>query len=157
MPNPENGCEGRGAGKPGLQQIFTENIWRGHKDAWTLTTAINGAHTVGKAKQINSGYDGFWSDPKSSGIFNNDYYWSMMYKGWGAKLAVGGNPQKNQWKRVDMKADQEHEEMMLTTDLCTSYKNNKKFTDCNEASWKWDYWQAGFYQNRWECTVNFYN
>lgn len=101
MPNPEHGCEGRGTGKPGLQQIFVENIWKGHEDAWTLTTAINGAHTVGRAKLINSGYDGFWSDPESSGIFNNDYYWSMMFKGWGPNLAVNGNREKNQWKRVD--------------------------------------------------------
>lgn len=97
MPNPEHGCDGRGEDKPGLSQIFNDNIWKGHKDGWTLTAAISGAHTVGSAKLHNSGYEGFWSDPKNSGVFNNDYYWSLIFKGWGPKRSVNGNPEKNQW------------------------------------------------------------
>ena len=60
-----------------------------------MTAAISGAHTLGSAKPHNSGYDGFWSDAKNSGIFNNDYYKSMLIKGWAPTLAVGGNPDKN--------------------------------------------------------------
>lgn len=73
MPNPENGC-------PGLDKIFgghifkydprrtwvgkawrakTESTWikrRKHGDVWKLIAAINGAHTLGSAKLVNSGY-----------------------------------------------------------------------------------------------------
>jgi len=62
MPNPEYGCNGDEAnGHDGLKQIFVDNIYAGHSDAWTLTAAISGAHTVGSASPENSGYDGHWS------------------------------------------------------------------------------------------------
>lgn len=98
MPNPEHSCEGKGPGKDGLRQIFVDNIYKSEpNEGWMLTAAISGAHTIGSAKPENSGYNGFWSDPENSGIFNNDYYKSALYKGWGPELAVGGNPGKNQW------------------------------------------------------------
>ena len=67
-----------------------------------MTAAISGAHTIGSAKLENSGYNGFWSDAKSSGIFNNDYYMSAIAKGWGPERAVNGNPDKNQWKITEI-------------------------------------------------------
>jgi len=39
------------------------------------------------------------------GTFNNGYFQSMLLRGWGPNLAVAGNPGKNQWKRVDLSAD----------------------------------------------------
>ena len=66
MPNPEHGCMGRGEGKDGLKQIFVDHIFKTAKHPWTYTTAINGAHTVGKASLENSGYEGFWGTKKQS-------------------------------------------------------------------------------------------
>jgi len=58
-----------------------------------LTAAISGAHTLGSAKPENSGYKGFWSGEKMSGIFNNNYYHSLMLNSWGPQLNV--TPGKN--------------------------------------------------------------
>ena len=76
MPNPEHGCDG-------LKAIFHEHIYRDTGMKWVMTAAISGAHTLGSLKPHNSGYDGFWSDEKNQGIFNNDYYRSILTKGWG--------------------------------------------------------------------------
>lgn len=102
MPNPENGCLGD-ANNDGLLQIFVENIYgvKSSQDAWGLTAAIMGAHTVGMASLGNSGYDGHWSDANNQGLFNNDYYRSLLAKGWGPETSVDGNNAKNQWKIVD--------------------------------------------------------
>lgn len=94
MPNPELGCGG-------LSDIFIDHIYNGQSEAWALTTALSGAHTIGSASLENSGYDGFWSDSENSGIFNNDYYTSILAKGWGPERSVDGNEEKNQWIRVD--------------------------------------------------------
>jgi len=40
------------------------SLGRNDKEAWKLTTAISGAHTLGSAKKTNSGYEGSWSDPE---------------------------------------------------------------------------------------------
>ena len=75
MPNPEHGCQGDPKNnKDGLNQIFNENIYKDRADAWALTAAISGAHTVGKASTVNSGYEGHWSSADQQGIFNNDHY-----------------------------------------------------------------------------------
>jgi hypothetical protein len=89
-----------------------------------MTAAIMGAHTVGKASIENSGYDGFWSDEENQGIFNNDYYHSLLMKGWGPEKAVNGNEHKNQWKITDLEKDWRQDEMMLNTDICMVYKKN---------------------------------
>lgn len=132
MPNPEHACEGKGPGKDGLKQIFVDNIYRDAEFPWTMTAAISGAHTVGSAKVEMSGYDGFWSDAVNSGIFNNDYYKSAIMKGWGPERAVNGNQEKNQWKLVDRGQDQEHKQLMLTTDMCLAYKNNVEKFHCQK-------------------------
>jgi len=49
MPNPEYSCEGKGPGKDGVKQIFVDNVFRDYEFPWTLTTAISGAHTIGRA------------------------------------------------------------------------------------------------------------
>lgn len=91
MPNPEKGCDD-------LKSIFVQHIYKGKwgkRSAWNMLAALSGVHTIGKAKPENSGYDGGWSDAANQGIFNNDYYKSMLSKGWGPKRAVGGNADKN--------------------------------------------------------------
>ena len=94
MPNPEESCDG-------LSTIFINNVYKAHKTPWKMVAAINGAHTLGSAKVQNSGYSGFWSESGASGVFNNDYYKSLLLKGWGPELAVAGNSGKNQWLRFD--------------------------------------------------------
>lgn len=92
-----------------------------------------GAHTVGKASLENSGYDGHWSDSESQGYFNNDYYSSLLLKGWGPELAVDGNDGKNQWSIVDSTLDVNgHKEMMLNTDLCLLYSHTQA-KNCEDA------------------------
>ena len=117
MPNPENGC-------PGLSNIFVDHIYGSRIDPWVMTAAISGAHSVGSAKLANSGYNGWWSDADSSGKFNNDYYRSLIAKGWGHEREVNGNPDKNQWERIDLGHGAEHHEIMLRSDLCLAYDTN---------------------------------
>jgi len=65
-----------------LRQIFVDNIFRYSDNPWTLTTAISGAHTIGRTHKENSGYDGTWTNIESMGIFNNDYYHGIIGDGW---------------------------------------------------------------------------
>ena len=89
LPNPELGCDG-------LQTIFIDHIYSGTTGRqWELTAAISGAHTLGSASIGNSGYDGFWGDATQAGIFNNDYYKGILFKGWGVELGINGNTDKN--------------------------------------------------------------
>lgn len=90
MPNPEDGCTG-------LENIFIDHIYKNHATPWRMTAAVSGTHTLGSAKIENSGYDGFWSDSDRQGQFTNDYYVSLLLKGWGPELAIEGNTGKNQW------------------------------------------------------------
>lgn len=122
MPDAADGCGNH-------ENIFVKHIFAGRKDGWTLTAAIKGAHTLGSAKPEASGFDGFWSDPVNAGIFNNDYYKSLMFKGWAPQLAVNGCTEKNQWQRVDS-GRTSHKELMLDADLCLAYNNNMEYAEC---------------------------
>lgn len=51
----------------------------------------------------------------------------MLAKGWGRNLAVGGNPDRNQWKRIDGNFPNE---FMLNSDLCLAYDNNMAHAKC---------------------------
>jgi hypothetical protein len=119
MPNPELGC-------PGLKDIFVDHIYKAQGAmAWNLTAAISGAHTLGSASIENSGYNGFWDGPLEAGKFNNGYYKSLLFKGWYQELAVDGNPNKNQFKRIDEARGDDHKEMMLSTDMCLAFVANE--------------------------------
>ena len=102
MPNPAHGCQG-------LDDIFNKHIYKDTGMAWTMTAAISGAHTIGSAKVANSGYEGFWSSEEQQGLFNNDYYTSILVTGWGPELREvemnGEKVRKDQWMRVDRQAD----------------------------------------------------
>ena len=123
MPNPELGCDG-------LEDIFVDHIYKGTDREWEFTAAISGAHTLGSASIENSGYNGFWSSSDQSGKFNNDYYTAILAKGWAPELAVDGNSDKNQWKRIDQAIGADHKEMMLSTDMCLAYNGNRDAAGC---------------------------
>lgn len=53
----------------------------------------------------------------------------MLTRGWGPDLAVGGNPDRNQWKTVD-RGSTEGPELMLNSDLCLAYDNNAAHSAC---------------------------
>lgn len=123
MPLPEQGCEGEN----GLRGIFIEHIYGKFSEemAWRLTAAISGAHTLGGADSGRSGYHGYWSDRETTGIFDNDYYRSMLLKGWGPyHIVQEGKPDKHEWYRIDAGSDPytSHFQMMLDSDLCLAYR-----------------------------------
>lgn len=90
MPDAELGCDH-------VNRLFTNHIFKNARygDYKLMTPAIQGAHTIGQAKIEDSGYNGAWTDVKSFGKFNNDYYRSMLARGWGPDTSVNGNPKKN--------------------------------------------------------------
>jgi len=88
MPNRVVGCSG-------LESIFYTNIYKCQTDNWDLTAAISGAHTLGQATIANSGFNGFWSSAAEQSKFNNDYFKSILTKGWSSELAVNGVSGKN--------------------------------------------------------------
>ena len=59
---------------------------------------------------------------------NNDYFKSVLFKGWRPQLSAFGNSAKNVWLRADDLGDradiQAHVEMMLDTDMCLAYSRN---------------------------------
>ena len=89
-----------------------------------------GVHTLGRAHVANSGYDGWWSSAVMSRNFNNDYFVSILAKGWAPEVAVAGNSGKNQWKRADSGANDTTlgKEMMLNTDLCLAFTMDNEGT-----------------------------
>lgn len=81
-------------------------------------------------------------------MFNNDYYHSLVTKGWSSEKAVGGNENKNQFQRTDIgrSIDSAHKEMMLTSDMCMMYLANptlaawtEENTDITKREAKEDY------------------
>jgi len=119
MPDPEKGCGD-------LDAVFKNHIFKFEKGKQKkeFTAALMGAHTLGSAKLHNSGYEGSWSSQESMGVFDNEYFRSIITKGWGPNLAVGENPERNQWKRVDSGGEETKSEMMLNSDMCLAYDNN---------------------------------
>jgi len=108
-------------------------------------------HTLGRVHIGNSGYHGWWSDPQSSALFNNNYYISMIVKPWKPRSvfadAAGSSrvahqptsslpPRKHQWDLHDRMnqtsgADDgippayltSANQMMLNTDMCLLYSD----------------------------------
>jgi len=81
MPDALKGCQGAKS----VQEVFVDNIYGALDDEdlrWRMTAAISSAHTVGMAHPENSGFDGHWSDMHNQGHFNNNYYKSLLFKGW---------------------------------------------------------------------------
>lgn len=112
LPNPHNGCNAVG-------ETFVSNMGL----SWRQAAALMGVHSLGRAQISKSGFHGWWSDPVNSGIFNNDYYISLMAKGWRPETSVNGQAVKSQWGRSDQGQDNSFDghEMMLDTDMCLAY------------------------------------
>jgi len=121
MPDAEEGCDH-------LESIFVNHIYSNMgstTDSWKMTAAISGAHTLGQARISNSGFNGHWSDAANQGKFNNDYYKSLLLKGWFPEKSVNGNSGKNQWLRIDEHTEVDgHHEIMLNSDMCLAYDND---------------------------------
>lgn len=125
MPDAEQGCTT-------IKNIMVDHMFGNEdsvQDAFDAAATIMGTHTLGSAKEDNSGYIGHWSDTANQGIFNNNYYRSIIMKGWAPEYEVGGREDRNQWKRVD-RMEGENDEMMLTTDMCLFYDDNSNHRDC---------------------------
>lgn len=125
LPNAENGCDD-------LKTTFIDHVFAKHRNTrfrWKLTAAISGAHTIGQAKRENSGFDGIWSDPANQDKFNNDYFRSLVLKGWGPKALDATH---NQWQRVDsfVATAGERQQMMLSSDICLAYQHNSPHDEC---------------------------
>jgi len=75
-----------------------------------MSVAILGGHTLGRAMKDHRGASGWWSDIRNQGVFNNDYYKSLLAKGW-----VLSNEGK-MWERADI-GKSSTPEMMLAVDL----------------------------------------
>jgi len=114
MPDAERGCDA-------VNDTLISNMGL----TWKQSAALMGAHTLGGAFLQNSGYNGRWNTAQSSLKFDNDYYLSLILKGWAPETAIGGNLGKNQWARVDMGASdyQFGHEIMLDTDMCLFHSN----------------------------------
>lgn len=116
-----------------MQSVFIDHIYnngRGRTNRrWKLTAAISGAHTLGGAKAENSGFVGTWSDSANQGIFNNDYYRSLILKGWAPQTIDATH---HQWKRVDSSTAVagETQQMMLSSDMCLAYQHNSAHDAC---------------------------
>lgn len=119
LPNPEEGCRD-------VDRVFVTNMGL----SWREAAVLMGVHTLGRAHTSNSGYDGWWSDTANSAVFNNNYYSSLLAKGWKVERSVNGNVNKNQWVRPNVDGfnngvnPQGHKEMMLNTDMCLVYTEN---------------------------------
>lgn len=109
LPDPEKSC-----GE--VKEVFLDRLGL----SWSETAALMGAHTLGRAKMETSGYHGFWSDSVNSMLFNNNYYVSILQKGWKPQQ-IGRD--KHQWFRADLGQDtgKNGMEMMLNSDMCLAY------------------------------------
>jgi hypothetical protein len=109
LPNPDDSCAAN-------EKTFVNNL----NLTWRETAALMGVHTLGRARAVHSGFDGWWSDAQSQNSFNNNYYISMTLKGWAPETVAASG--KSQWRRVG-NFSAIHNEMMLNTDLCLGFSN----------------------------------
>jgi len=115
LPNPEDSCSA-------VEETFVTRMGL----SWRRSAALMGVHSLGRARPENSGYDGWWSDAVNSRKFNNNYYASIVGKGW---MPEHLSPNKNQWKRSDAGKDRgstDGKEMMLNTDMCLAYTADRR-------------------------------
>jgi len=123
LPNPEESCLA-------VKSCFVDRL----RLSWTQAAALMGVHTLGRAQTENSGYSGWWSDAENSRRFNNDYFVSILAKGWcveqnvnncsSSAEAAGDCVRKNQWQRCDV-GSQDNYEMMLDTDMCLAFSDGE--------------------------------
>lgn len=126
LPDAEAGCTD-------LKTVFIDHLFSQIKGKerfkWKLVAAISGAHTIGQANISQSGFNGTWSDAANQDVFNNDYYRSLLLKGWAPKEIDATH---HQWERVD-KAEGVDSQMMLSSDMCLAYLHNSEHDRCVDA------------------------
>jgi len=112
LPDAEQGCSE-------VERVFIQNLGL----RWRNAAALMGAHTLGRARIAQSGYDGWWSDPENSRMFNSNFFVSLLANGWMPKRSVDGNQAKNQWINSNSNFDMwtDGKQMMLNTDICLAY------------------------------------
>jgi len=109
-------CTGLGNALPGAEDGLAE-IQRVFAGALNFTeretTALLGAHVLGRTTTVNSGYNGQWVTPNS--VFNNQYFLDMLNVPW-AKRAnpLFLNQPRTQWNRGNGN-------MMLNTDASLAF------------------------------------
>jgi hypothetical protein len=125
LPNPENGC--LDSPLPHLGESVKTSFVDSLELSWPQAATLMGTHTLGRAASANSGYNGWWSDPSNQGVFNNDYYKSLIGKGWAkatTHVGPGGTVAKTQWNWIGKDSQtfgegtDETPVMMLTSDMC---------------------------------------
>jgi len=82
------------------------------------SSALMGVHTIGRARSEYSGWNGYWSAPEQSSRFNNNYYLSLLLKGWAPGRSPNG---RNQWNHVGSGTERGKPQMMLDSDMCLAY------------------------------------
>jgi len=110
LPNAEDGCAT-------VEDTFMDRLGLAN---FRESATLMGVHTLGRASPEDLGYDGAWTTGANMAIFNNEYYKSMMV-GWVAEQEIGGNPDKNLWRRFDHGLTLNRPDIMLDTDLCLFY------------------------------------
>jgi len=124
LPDPADGCAA-------TKRVFGKQLGLSNR----ASAALMGVHTLGRARLENSGFNGWWSDPHNSRVFNNNYYISMLLKGWAPKKTKKG---KVQWGRAgarqgENKDSQGYAEMMLNTDICLAYGDHADKAHSNKC------------------------
>jgi hypothetical protein len=85
MPNPQNGCDA-------VNASLVSNLGL----TWNQSAALMGARI----------FDGMYAGyGNSARLFNNDYYVSLVTKGWAPVKGIANDPYKTQWLRTDLGAD----------------------------------------------------
>jgi len=119
LPNPDFGCAE-------VERVFMNQIGLSARGS----AAMMGTHSLGRARLEFSGFDGWWSGPEQSALFNNNYYLSIVLKGWAPATTKAG---RHQWNRVGAGSGINRTEMMLNTDMCLAYgdvANDASVNDC---------------------------
>jgi len=138
-----HGTDGCGA----VKNVFIDSMGLSKSEA----TALMGVHTLGRARTENSGHFGRWTtSAKNSRKFNNDYYKSLLKKGWRPMKKVCGRESTHQWVRQGPgpMPSGSNTEMMLDTDLCLAYNIPKGAS--GEVCCAWQDQSLGNKWERWE-------
>jgi hypothetical protein len=99
MPNPQKGCDA-------VNASLVSNLGL----TWNQSAALMGARI------FDGRYAGYGS---ASRLFNNDYYVSLVTKGWAPVHGLADDPDKTQWLRTDLGADIDAGlEGRLDSDMC---------------------------------------
>merc|ERR1712196_27905 len=101
-----------------------------------------GVHTLGRTDPANSGYNGWWSTPSEQGKFNNDFYISIIDKGW-KKVKLSDTPLKTQWERSDigtlpLSETDQMPEIMLNSDMCLAFDSASLLNAEDCCAWTWN-------------------